>query len=641
MSLYPNLFKPLTIRGRTLRNRIMSAPNMLFQVVNGRPTDYYVGYLEHKAKGGAAIVNMGEIPICDGGSHTPPIALIPENLNIFGEITSAIKQHGALASAELTYGGRNARPWYNKRQLMGPNTEITELGTYVVAMTEKDMDDVANAYADAAVYMLDAGFDIAHVHAGHSWLFTQFLSPIVNKRTDEYGGSLENRMRFPLMCLKRMRDRVRNRMIISMRLSGSERAEGGYTPADIAEFLNKAQEYIDFVEITTDGWDYCMPTTYVPHALNRPFAAEIKRSGKVQIPIFLIGAIVSPEMAEEIIASGDADGVSLSRALIADPTMPNKARAGRIDEIRPCLRCQRCTDDDNKTRSFRCSVNPCTAHETRVGFMEDIQPALNKKNVLVIGAGPGGIAAAVTAARRGHTVTLLEKKDVIGGTTRYAKNDSLKPDLQRYIRYLEKLPYLYDNITVRLNTEATPELVDSLKPDHIIVATGGKPIAATFIKGYEKAHEILDCYFHPETCQGENIVIIGGGLSGAEAGAYLASEGKKVTILEKFTSLANCGNSYKRGVLLALNTYGVKMIDGADVREVTDEGVVYVMDGEEILQKADTIYYAVGMRSDNELFCRIADKAPFVDIIGDAAQSARIGDAVAGGYYAALDIGTF
>ena len=178
-SLYPNLFQPITIGGRTLKNRIMSAPNMLFQVVNGRPTDYYVGYLEHKAKGGAAIVNLGEVPVIRGGNHTPFIELIPENQNIFGEIADAIKEHGALASIELTHCGRKGRPWINK-QLKGPNTEITENGIFCEAMTEKDMDEVVAAYANAAEYAVTTGFDMALIHTGHSWLLEQFLSPLVN-----------------------------------------------------------------------------------------------------------------------------------------------------------------------------------------------------------------------------------------------------------------------------------------------------------------------------------------------------------------------------------------------------------------------------------------------------------------------------
>lgn len=617
----------------------MSAPNMMFQVVNGRPTDYYVGYLEHKAKGGAAIVNLGEVPVIRGGNHTPFIELIPENLNIFGEISSAIKEHGALASIELTHCGRKGRPWINK-QLKGPNTEITENGIFCEAMTEKDMDEVTEAFAAAAEYALAAGFDMAHIHAGHSWLLEQFLSPIVNKRTDEYGGSLENRMRFPLRVLKAIRDRVGDKLIVAARISGSERVEGGFTPADMAEFLSRAQEYIDMTEVSTENWNYCMPSTYIPWASNREFAKEIKQSGKVNIPVFLVGSIVSPEMAEEIIASGDADGISFSRALIADPAMPNKARAGRIDEITPCLRCMRCTDGDNKTRFFRCSVNPCTGHETRVGFMEDIPEAKNKKNVLVIGGGPGGIEAAVTAAKRGHTVTLLEKEKELGGILRYAKEDTLKPDLQRYLAYIQKLPSLYPNIKVELGVEATAGNVDSYKADHIIVATGADPVAPTFLEGWEKAKDILEAYYHPEDT-GKEVVIIGGGLSGVEAAAHLASLGKKVTVLEKEKCLQDVGTSYGWGVMLAVEQYGVTLIEHADVLAVTEEGVRYAMAGKEIMIKADAVYYAIGRKRNSRLFTDIALKAPFVDLIGDAAKIARIGEAVAGGYYAALDIGTF
>ena len=638
-NLYPNLFKPINIGGRTLKNRIMSAPNMLFQVVDGRPTDYYVGYLEHKAKGGAGIVNLGEVPVIRGGNHTPFIELIPENLNIFGEIADAIKEHGALASIELTHCGRKGRPWINK-QLKGPNREITENGIFCEAMTEQDMDEVVKAYADAAEYAMTAGFDMALIHAGHSWLLEQFLSPLVNKRTDEYGGSLENRMRFPLRVLKAIRDRVGHKIIIAARISGSEREEGGFTPADMAEFLSRAEEYLDMAEVSTENWKYCMPSTYIPWASNREFVRDIKQSGKVKFPLYLVGSIVSPEMAEEILASGDADGISFSRALIADPAMPNKAKAGRIDEITPCLRCMRCTDGDNKTRFFRCSVNPCTGHETRVGFMEDIPEAKNKKNVLVIGGGPGGVVAAVTAAQRGHTVTLMEKNEELGGTIRYAKNDALKPDLKRYLQYIQKLPSLYPNITVKLGTEATPELVGSFNADHIIVATGGEPIAPTFIKGWEKAKDILDAYFHPESV-GEEVVIIGGGLSGVEAAAHLGALGKKVTVLEKETCLTDVGTSYGWGVMLAVEQYGVSLIDHVEVLEIMDDKVRYAQAGSEILAKADTVFYAVGMQSQNQLYYEIADKAPFVDLIGDAAKTARIGEAVAGGYYAALDIGMF
>ena len=645
-SKYPHLFSPIEIRGRAIKNRIMSAPNMVFQIVGGRPTDYYVGYLEHKARGGAGIVNMGEVNICDGSSHTPRIELVPENLNIFGEIASAIKQHGALASAELVHGGRNARDEYNTIPVMGAVDEVTPMGTVVKAMQIADMERVADKFAESAAYVQHAGFDVAHVHSGHGWLFMQFLSPFVNTRTDEFGGSLENRMRFPLMCLKRMRERVGNKLLISMRLSGSERLEGGFTPDDIAEFLSRAQEYIDFVEITTEGWTFSMPTSYLPWGLNRPFAAAIKRSGKVDIPVYLVGRIVSAEYAEGVIASGDADGVSMSRALIADPCLPNKIKAGREDDVVPCLGCQRCTDGDNFSRFFHCSVNPTAGHETRHGFSEQVGPAANARRVLVIGGGPAGVMAACTAVERGHEVTLVEREAELGGTVRYAENDGLKYDLARYLHYMQRRAAKLaeaGKLDLRLGVEATPELVDELAPDHVIVATGAQALPPTFIPGWESTRHVLDAYFDPSVVAGDEIVVIGGGISGVEAALYMADMGKKVTVLEKFEKLPGVGTCYGWGVVDKAAELGVEILEHVDVKSVGADGTVAYADadGGEHQIAASTVFYAVGMRSDRELYRQIADKAPFVDLVGDAKQVARIGEATAQGYFAALDIGMF
>ncbi len=636
---YPNLFSPLEIRGRILKNRIMSAPNMLFQVINGRPTDMYVSYLEHKAKGGAAIVNLGEMTICDGAAHVPPMILNEDNLTILGEMTDAIKQHGALASAELTHSGKRAKAAYNT-EIIGPVDEITADGTKVRGMTVEDMEYIAEAYADAAVYAKRAGFDMAHIHAAHAWLFPQFLSPIMNTRTDEYGGSLENRMRFPLMCLKRIREKVGNDMIVSLRLSGSERNPEGFTPEDIAVFLSKAEEYVDLVEISTEDVTYFMPSAYVPYCLNAEFAKRIKATGLVHIPIFLLGCVMTAEMAEEVISSGIADGVSMSRALIADPCLPNKVRAGKEDEVIPCLRCLHCTSNDNARRFFECSVNPTSGHEARHGFSEEMTPAKNKKKVLVVGGGPAGIMAACTAAERGHEVTLCEKTGYLGGIIRYALDDDLKPDLKRYCEYIIHRAQK-SGVNLMLNMEVTPELVEKLAPEHIIVATGAKPVTPVFIKGYEKAHHVLDAYNKPETMKGQKAVIIGGGLSGVEAGLFLADKGMDVTVLEMDKCLSNSGDCYNLGVMLKVRELGVKLVEGAMVSEITDNGANYVLDGTEQTAEADCVFYAVGMKSDNELYKKIADKATFVDLIGDCRMVGRVGEATHNGYFAAMDIGNF
>ena len=232
---FPHLFSPLRVKNILLKNRIMSAPNMLFHTVDGRPTEYYAPYLEHKARGGAGIVNLGEVSVGDGGNHVPEMKKTWDNLPLFAELSAAIHEHGALASAELTHGGMKVRPDYNSRRAMGPVASQT-----AEAMTVEIMEEVCRQYADTAEYVLLAGFDTVLMHFGHGWLPAQFLSPIVNTRTDEFGGSLLNRMRFPLMILKAVRDRVSPKQLLMARISGSERTEGGFTVEDMICFLEKA-----------------------------------------------------------------------------------------------------------------------------------------------------------------------------------------------------------------------------------------------------------------------------------------------------------------------------------------------------------------------------------------------------------------
>ena len=638
---YPHLFQPLKVKGLTFKNRIMSAPNMLFQTVDDKPTEYHLRYLEHKARGGAAQVTLGECPICDGGAHTPGVELTENNLPVISEISAAIKEHGAIASVEITHGGINCKQKYNTRPIMGPVASVNKVGDPIKAMTPEDMEDVANAFADATEYWVKAGFDTVLIHAAHGWLFPQFLSPLINTRTDEYGGSLENRMRFPLMCLKRIRDRVGPRQVIEMRLSGSSRNEGeDFSCDDIIAFLEKAQEYVDLVEISAEGALNFMASTYRPHLLQVDLSERIKKSGRVHIPVFVIGSILSPEEAEEILASGRADGVSLSRALIADPYFPLKAQLGRADEIVPCLRCLHCTDYDNLYRHFDCSVNPLAGREARLGFWEDIKPANHEKRVLVIGGGPAGMEAAITAARRGHDVTLCEKSGRLGGLLNFTDADSLKHDLRRYKDYLVRQVQA-SAVRVLLNTEADDALLTRLQPDHILVAAGSRPIVPTFIKGYETARHAIDAYFHPEeTLKGDRVVMIGGGLIGVECGAHLANLGKAVTVLELGPELAPEGKAcYKMGLMAKVRELGLTAVTGAKVKAIEGNTVIYEKDGAEQRVTGDTILYAVGMQPNEEVYEAVCTKAPQVTLIGDCKQVGQVKGAVHTGFFAALDIG--
>ena len=634
---YPHLMEPLRLRGITVRNRIMSAPNMLFQTIGGRTTEYYTRYLEAKARGGAGIVTLGEVPVCDGGCHTPGTVMSRENLAIFSEMSAAIREHGAVSSVELTHGGRNARHEFNVRNPMGPD-ETESMYGHVEAMTKQDMEDVAEAFADAAEYWYGAGFDTVLIHAAHGWLFPQFLSPLANHRTDEFGGSLENRMRFPLMTLRRIRDRVGPDKVIMIRLSGADREAGGMTVEEVTEFLSRAQEYVDLAEISSEGITWFFGTTFRPWALNSDLSAAIKGSGKVHIPVFSIGSILSPELAEELIASGKCDGVSMSRALIADPCLPEKATEGRGEEVRPCLRCLNCTDGDNLHRHFSCTVNPLTGHEQRLGFGDvPIAPAPFKKKVLVVGGGPAGMAAAVTAAKRGHRVVLCEKGEKLGGTVSFADNDSLKLDLRRYkawlIRQTEKAA-----VEIRLNTEVTPELVRALEPDHIIVAAGAEPVTPK-IPGVGLACHALEAYGDPKSV-GDRVAVIGGGLVGVECGMHLCNTGHDVTVLEAMDEAArDAGPVYKIGMMAKAEELGLRIETGAKVLEITAAGVRYEKDGKETFLPADTVLYAVGMRSRIETYLALAPLAPHVDQIGDCKTPGKLLGAIHGGYFAAMDVG--
>ncbi|MDR3149831.1 MAG: FAD-dependent oxidoreductase [Oscillospiraceae bacterium] len=623
-SPYPNLMKPFKLRGLTVKNRIMSAPNMLFHTVDHRPTDYYIRYLEHKARGGAGIVHLGEVAVCDGGNHTPQMYSIADNLPLFGEMAQVIHEHGALASVELTHGGFNVKEQYNidKDKMYGPVAGVNHFGTAVRAMTKADMDYVADKFAETAAFWLHAGFDSVMLHMGHGWIFAQFMSPIINTRTDEYGGSLENRLRFPLQVLKRVREVIGGKPPIIMRMSGSERETNGFTVDDMTVFAEQAQEYVDLIEVSSENFAYIFATPYSPLSQNLDLAEHIKSSGRIKIPVYTIGSILSAPQAEEIIASGKADGVSMSRALIADPYLPKKAALGIPN--RPCLRCLNCTDSDNRNKHFICSVNPLAGREQRLGFGDTppCKAALPKK-VMVIGGGPAGIQAAVTAAERGHAVRLYDRNSELGGWLRFADIDTHKAEVRQFKAWLES-ELAASGAEVILGTEVTRAEIEAYTPDAIIAALGSSP-AVPNIKGIETAHHATDAYFAPENINGETVAIIGGGLIGVEVGIYLQNHGKKVTVFEIGSEIcADSGDMLKLGIFKSIAESGVTVKTGVTLTEIPDG--------------YDTVLYATGMKPNDSLYFDIANLAPQVILIGDAKKPGRIDGAVHTGYFAGLDV---
>ena len=340
---YPHLFETFSVKGLTFRNRLFSAPNMICQMdENGYPMPDMIAYYAEKARGGAAVVTLGDTPVDrEHAASNPRSFCLDYNkpnavLPYLSEIAMAIHEGGAIASHELNHAGMYASPAANNGgEPIGPVDFYRDWdGVQVRAMTEKDMDEVAEHFACCAELLKKAGYDMCLIHGGHGWLLDQFLSPHYNKRTDEYGGSLENRAKFPLMVIDRVRERVGDKFLIEYRLSGCEELEDGLMIEEAVEFAKMIDGKVDFIHVSA-GLDpeepqavHTHPTMFLPHGVNVKYAAAVKAAG-VKTPVVTIGAINTPELAEQVLAEGKADIVAMARTLIADPHFPEKAAQGR------------------------------------------------------------------------------------------------------------------------------------------------------------------------------------------------------------------------------------------------------------------------------------------------------------------------
>ena len=376
-----------------------------------------------------AQVTVGDTPVEERGFTTPrhPI-LSTGTVQKWSEVALAIREHGAVASIELNHGGRIANAAVTGYETLGPVDEVKTNGTTVKGATAQDLEEIAGAYAAAARLAVQAGFDMVMLHGAHGWLLDQMLSPKWNRRTDPFGGSLENRARFPLLVIEKVRAAVGPKFPIEYRI-GPELIDGGLSIREVVAFCRLIEDKVDLIHVSA-GLDTdpsfavkTHPTMFLPHMPNVQYAAAVK-AAVTKCPVVAVGSITTPEEAESVISAGKADAIAMVRSLIADPYLPQKARAGRDEDIRPCLRCLDClTGMQTKTR-FACAVNPRTGHEFRLDATE--KPAARSKTVLVVGGGPGGMQAAITAAQRGHKVILAEKSGSLGGLLKFTDYDTLK-----------------------------------------------------------------------------------------------------------------------------------------------------------------------------------------------------------------------
>ncbi len=673
---YPHLFSPIRLGNTLFRNRFFAAP-MGYEYYSSKnyPLDEMIAFFERRAAGGAATVNIGSAA-ADSKRGVVGLSNIylddPAALPAIYRLATAINRHGTVAAIELQHTGANS--YYSAKrgyQIYGAVDGHNALGDFVPAMPEEVIEETIEAYGNAAAYAKFCGFGLVTIHAGHGWLLTQFLDPNVNNRKDKWGGSLENRCRFPLAIIERIKQKCGRGFPVDIRISGSMCYEGGYDIDEGVAIAKQLDGKVDVIHVsagsheTPEVFTVTHPSMFLPDGVNVQYAAEIKKH--VKTPVATVGALDNPALMEEIIASGKADIVLAARALLADPDMPRKAREGNADEIRPCIRCFECFAGIVTKRQYRCAVNPETGFEQVC--RHELPPSV-RKNVLVAGGGIAGMQAALTASQRGHSVILYEKSEQLGGVLRCEKKVPFKRLLSGYLQYQERM-LSRAPVDIHLNTGVTPEMAKAAGADVIIAALGSRPIIPD-IPGIQGKNVLgaEEAYYSPEKT-GKNIVIIGGGLAGIELGIFLSGLGRKVVILEMMETLNDGGNPVHGLALMnEIKKYDIKVSTCTRAVEINEKGVTgeYVGDlftlppsptvQEAVLQsnsfskviradieigsksffEADTVVYAIGQEPLYEEADALRFCAPEFHQTGDCLAAKNIYHTVSMAFTIARDI---
>ena len=644
---FPHLSSPITIGRVTFRNRMFSAPMGGTDITNdGCIGPKSTAFYELRGKGGAAAVTVSECmvhPKTDGSHAYHLDTSILNSLAAATYTADAIHRHGAVPSLELSYSGMYAGTYMTDKTKQhemnqwGACDTVRADGVKVKALTEDMIQEIVAAYGQTAALAKRAGFGMIMIHGGHGWLLNQFLSPYFNKRTDKYGGSLENRCRLAMEVLQSVREAVGPGFPIEFRMSGSELFEGGYDLEEGVRIAQQLEPYIDLLHVSAGtyqrGFGDTHPSMFKEHGCNVYLAAEIKKH--VSIPVATIGALNDPEQMEEIIASGKADVVYMARALLADPFLPRKVMENRDDEIVKCLRCFTCMAERAATSTRRCTVNPLIGREMEG---DEVMPAATKKKVLVAGGGPGGLYAAYTAARRGHQVILCEKEAQLGGILKSEQALPFKHEMYELTGTYEKFAR-NAGVEIRLNTEVTAEYAEQETADALIIAVGSQPIVPP-IPGLDGDNVVVvNDYYQQKEKVTDKVVAFGGGLAGCECAIHLGMEGKEVHLVEMRNELAPDANVRHRPLLLKEIDKYVTVHTGCRGMEVTKEGILCeTEEKEQILVPGTSVICALGQRSRTNVVEKLRDCAPYVAVIGDAGKVSTITNAVYEGYHAALDI---
>ena len=627
---FKKLFRPIEIGSMRIRNRLVVPPMAMGlsnedSSVSQNTIDYYT----ERAKGGFGLIIVEVVAVTpDAPSIARPLGIWSDDyIKGYKDLVDSVHEHGAKIAFQIFHAGRQTYPSNigNQQPISCSPIPCPVCRVMPREMTTCEVYEMVDKFIEAAVRCKKAGADAVEIHAAHGYLIAQFLSDYSNKRVDEFGGSFENRIRFPRLIVQGIRKALGNDYPIIFRISGEELVPGGRKIIETAAICRAMEDVgVDAMHITAASYgsiNWIIQPSDMPLGVLAHMSDEVKRS--VNVPVIAVGRINDPNIAETIIDTGRADMTAIGRQSIADPHFPNKVLTGKLDEIAPCIACnQGCLGELFAGEKGSCVVNPFSAR----GIAKwPPKPVKKAKKVIVAGGGPGGLLCAWVSAMRGHDVTLIEKENELGGAFLVASYPIGKGDLTKPIRYYKVMCEKY-GVKIRLNTEVTADLIKAEKPDVVVLATGGVASVPN-IKGIKskaivKANDVL----LGKATVGQKVLIAGGGLIGIETADFLGHYGHEITIVEMKDTVASDIETLARiSLMQRMKEYGVTMMTDSTIKEFFADGVTITQDGMTIkLRGFDTVVLALGTDAYNPLEDKIKTLAKNVFVIGDAKSAGMV-----------------
>jgi len=637
-SMYKHIFEPLTIRRMTMKNRIMMTPmGTNYGEQSGEMSFLHINYYEQRARGGTGLIMVenANVDYPLGSNGTTQLRIDHDNyLPRLFKLTETVHKHGACIGIQINHAGASAQSARTQMQPVSASDIPSKAGGEIPRPLEKEeILQIVKKYGQAAKRAQAAGFDTVEIHAGHSYLISQFLSPLTNHRTDEFGGSAENRARFARMVLEEVRAQVGPHFPIFVRISADKFLEGGNTLEDTLDYLQYFQEEADVIDVSAglnSSIQYQIDANYLPDGWRSYMAKAVKeRYGK---PCVTTGNIRNPQVAEDILAKGDADIIGMGRGLITDPDWVNKVEFGDVCDIRKCISCNiGCAGNRiGINRPIRCTINPAVLH----GEVYKKQRVSKPCNVVVIGGGTAGLEAACTAAEVGCTTFLIEKKPYLGGLAAEISKIPDKKRLADFPNYLIQRAHKLKNLFVFTQTEATTEFIKNLKPNILVNATGSLPLLPpiaglhdTLGKPGSHVYSIFDMIQHvdqyPEDMTGKKVCVIGGGAVGLDVVEFFAPRGAEVSIVEMLPAIGNGIDPISKvGTFALMDKYHVRQMPNTALKEVRDDSfLVETPEGKETLN-FDYGFVCLGMKANTPVLAELQNA------FGDEIEVINIGDSV-------------